>query len=432
MPSKTAFPTSAIECDAPQNHCQITSEPTPKIATDCAINPSRRSWLAALGSTALLASCGGGAGVIEGTEPRAFKVQMQDADGHQIVTAFVGGKSVRLVLDTGADFNMLTPDAAARLDLKLSETTVPATGGSGEPVQARWTQIDDLAVGDAHLFGEIAFVVPVPAELPYDGVLGTNFFKAFSPRFDYAQSELTLQPANSFVAPSGVASLPIILANDRKILVEATVAGITALYSIDTGKQGALAIFRPSVERFDLQQKLGPGVRMVTGTSVGGRLYGDMVRAPEVLIGPHRLENVLTELSLSTTALYGSDGWMGNIGAHIWRRFTVTIDYRGRRLYLEPNARLREAFAGPRTGLGFALVASGIEIIDVVADSPAALAGVRVGDRVESCNDKAVTASEYGHLRAANRGAVGSTMKLGLRDSAGQQRVASMMLRELV
>jgi predicted aspartyl protease len=432
MPSKPAFPTSAIERAAPQNHCQMTPEQKQKITAGCAINHSRRTWLTALSSTALLASCGGGAGVIEGNDPRAFKVQMQDADGHQIVTAIVGGKSLRLVLDTGDDFNMLTPAAATRLGLKLSETAVPATGGSGGPVPARWTQIDDLAVGDAHLLGEIAFVIPVPAEFPYDGVLGTNFFKTFSPRFDYAQGELTLQPAGSFVAPSGVASLPITFVNDRKILVEATVAGITAQYSIDTGKQGALAIFRPSVERFDLRQKLGPGVRMVTGTSVGGRLYGDMVRAPEVLIGPHRLDNVLTELSLSTTALYGSDGWMGNIGAHIWRRFTVTIDYRGRRLYLEPNARLREPFAGPRTGLGFALVGAGIEIIDVVADSPAALTGVRVGDHVESCNEKAVTVGEHDHLRAANRGALGSTMKLGLRDSAGQQRVASMILRELV
>jgi clan AA aspartic protease (TIGR02281 family) len=392
---------------------------------------SRRNWLITAGSVTLFAGCG--VGLIEGDAPaRSYKVAMENADGHQVITAVIAGKSVRLLLDTGADFNVLTPDAASRLGLKLSETTVPVTGASGEPEQARWTQLEDLAVGDAHLLREIAFVVPVPREFPYDGVLGTNFFKAFSPRLDYTKGELTLQPAGSFVAPSGVTPLPITLVNDRKILVEATVAGITALYSIDTGKQSALAVFRPSVERHDLRRKLGPGVRMVTGTSVGGRLYGDMVRAPEVLIGPHRLDNVLTELSLSTTALYGSDGWMGNIGAQIWRRFTVTIDYRGLRLYLEPNAKLREPFAGPRTGIAFSLVTAGVEIIDVVTDSPAAISGVRVGDLVVSCNDQPVTGGNYAHLREANRGEVGSTMKLGLRDATGQERFVSLVLRELV
>jgi predicted aspartyl protease len=394
---------------------------------------SRRAWLTITGSTALLAGCGAGSVWIEPVDgPRSFKMMMRDADGHQVVTAFIGGKPLELLLDTAADFNVLTPAVAARLGLKLSETSVPATGGSGEPVQARWTAIDDLAVGDAHLIGEVAFVVPVPPEFPYDGVLGSNFFKVFSPRFDYAKGELTLYPTGGFVPPSGVESLPITLVSDRKIIVEATVAGITGMYSIDTGKQGALAIFRPSVERYDLRRKLGPGVRMVTGTSVGGRLLGDMVRVPEMMIGSHRLDNVLTDLSLSTTALYGSDGWMGNIGAYIWRRFAVTIDYRGRRLYLEPNSRLGEPFAGPRTGFAFALNAASIEIVEVVENSPAALSGAKTGDLVILCNDLAVNANDYAHLRAANRGEVGSIMRLRIRDASGGERDLSVVLRELV
>jgi clan AA aspartic protease (TIGR02281 family) len=401
------------------------------------VNEARRRWLmTAAGSALMLAGCGGNVSIETslGGPLTAFaaRVPMRDNEGHQIVTAQINGKSSQLLLDTGADFNMLTPEAAARLGLKLSETTVPVTGASGEPVPARWTQIEALAVGEAKLAGQLAVVVPVAPEFAYDGVLGTNFFKTLSPRFDYTKGELTLHTANGFVAPGGIAPLPITFVNDRKILVEATVAGITGLYSIDTGKKGALAIFRPSVERYDLRSKLGPGVRMVTGVSVGGRVYGDMVRVPEVSIGSHRLAGVVTELSLSTTALYGSDGWMGNIGAQILQRFTVTIDYLGQRLYLEPNVRLREHFAGPRTGLAYALAAGGVEIIEVVNDSPASISGARVGDLVVSCNDRAVTSADYAHLRAANRGDVGSTMRLGLRDRGGSERSVSVVLREIV
>ncbi len=394
---------------------------------------SRRHWLATAGSALLLAGCGGGIATIENpSRAIAYRVPMRNEDGHQIVIAQIDGKAVQLVLDTGADFNMLTPETAARLGLKLSESTVPATGGSGDRVQAKWTHIDSLAVGEAQLAGAIAFVVPVPPEFRYDGVLGTNFFKAFMPRFDYARSELVLYSPESFVPPSGAEPIAITLANDRKVLVEATVAGIKGWHSIDTGKQGALAIFRPSVERFGLRQTLGPGVRMITGVSVGGHTYGDVVRVPQLQIGAHRLDNVLTELSLSNTALYGSDGWMGNIGAEVWRRFAVTIDYRGLKLYLEPNDRLREAFRGPRTGIAFSLGASGVEIIEVLRDSPAAAVGASVGDIVVSCNDRAVTRDDYAHLRAALRGDVGSTLKLALRDPSATERTVAFALRELV
>jgi clan AA aspartic protease (TIGR02281 family) len=394
---------------------------------------TRRDWLTAAGSALLLAGCGGGVATIENpSRAITYRVPMRDEDGHQIVTAQIDGKAVQLVLDTGADFNMLTPDVAARLGLKLSEATVPATGGSGDPVQAKWTNIDSLAVGEAQLAGALAFVIPVPAEFPYDGVLGTNFFKAYSPRFDYARGELVLHSSGSFVPPNGVDPIAITLANDRKVLVEATVAGIKGWHSIDTGKHGALAIFRPSVERFGLRQTLGPGVRMITGVSVGGHSYGDMVRVPQLQIGAHRLDNVLTELSLSTTALYGSDGWMGNIGAFVWQRFAVTIDYRGLKLYLEPNDRLREPFRGPRTGIAFSLGAEGVEIIEVLRDSPAATAGAAVGDVVIACNDRAVTRTDYAHLRAALRGEVGSTMKLRLRNALGIDREALIVLRELI
>ncbi len=393
----------------------------------------RRRWIATAGSALVLAGCGGGVAKIESPTPaRAYRVPMRDDEAHQVVTAHINGKAVQLVLDTGADFNVLTPETAERLGLKLSETTVPATGGSGVPVQAKWTQIDVLALDEARLSNVLAFVVPVPAEFPYDGVLGTNFFKAFTPRFDYTRGELLLYPPESFVPPIGVDPIAITLANDRKILVEATVAGIKGWHSIDTGKQGALAIFRPSVERFGLRQTLGPGLRMITGVSVGGHLYGDMVRVPQLQIGAHRLDNVITELSLSTTALYGSDGWMGNIGAVVWRRFTVTIDYRGLKLYLEPNDRLHEPFRGPRTGIGFSVNATGVEIIEVLDDSPAALAGAVVGDNVIACNDRAVMRNDYAHLRAALRGEIGSPMKLRLRDRSERERTIMFALRELV
>jgi clan AA aspartic protease (TIGR02281 family) len=396
-------------------------------------NPARRALLQALGSSLVLSACGGATAWIGPSgSMQPIKVRMHNDLGHQWVEATLDGRTVRLALDTGADFSVLTPAAAERLGYTLSKAWVAGSGAEGATVVARWTSIPDFAIGNAHLRSSIVYVLPLPNEFAYDGIVGMNFFKSFAPRFDYAAGELTLQLADGFVAPSGVSALPVRLDGAGKVLVEARIAEVAGWFSLDTGKQSALAIFRPSVERYRRREVLAPSVRMVTGAGVGGLTRGDYVRASEFVLGEHRLRGVVTSLSLAKSGLYGSDAWMGNIGAEILRRFTMTLDVAGRRLFLEPNGSFSEPFRGPSTGLAYSLVEGGFEVVDVVADSPAAAAGVAIGDRIVSCNDRPVTATNYLHLRHANRGAVGSTMRLRLRSASHVERDVQIVLRELV
>ena len=73
-----------------------------------------------------------------------------------------------------------------------------------------------------------------------------------------------------------------------------------------------------------------------------------MVRAPFVDLGPWRWGSVPVELSLEEAGLFGSDGWAGNIGGEVWRRFTVTPDYGDGTLWLRPNAGLDSPFIDAR------------------------------------------------------------------------------------
>jgi hypothetical protein len=327
---------------------------------------------------------------------------------------------------------VLTPDAAARLGYTLSEASVAGSGAEGGSVVARWTTIPDFAIGPAHLRRSTAYVLPLPSEFAYDGIVGMNFFKAFTSRFDYAAGELTLQLSDRYVAPSGISALPIRLVGGSKVLVQATLAGVKGWFSLDTGKQSALAIFRPSVERHRLREALAPAVRMVTGAGVGGLTRGDFVRVPAFTLGEHRLSGVVASLSLAKSGLYASDEWMGNIGAEIFRRFTMTLDVSRRQLFLEANTSFNEPFRGPRTGFAFSLVGNLFEVVDVVADSPAATAGIVIGDQIVARNNRTVTAKDHTHFRQANRGDIGSSMKLRLRSRLGMERDVSSLLRALI
>jgi hypothetical protein len=388
-----------------------------------------------LTASAFLAACGGADGVHTLASPvplRAVTLPIEISNNHASVAVLINGISKRFLLDTGADYNVVNTQTAAALNLPLSSERVPSSGGSGGIAPVPWTTIRELAMGRVNQRDAIAFVIPTPEEFTYDGILGANFFRAFSPRIDYQNKQLTLIESSAFVAPTGVAPIPVRLDASGKALVEASAAGVTGWYSVDSGAGNSLTLFTPTVERYGLRTRFAPSVRMATGIGTSGVDYSDVVRLPEIVIGPHRLPKVVAELSLATGGLFGSDGWSGNLGAELWRRFTITIDYPTKSLYLEPNAAYAEAFKGPRSGLTPRIEHGAIMVREIIRNSPAAEAGVQVGDTVLAVDGQALTAAALGTLSTALRQAIGTNVKLRLRATNNVEREVDVVLREFI
>lgn len=386
-------------------------------------------------ASVLQAACGG-ADSVQSFNPltpvAAITVPFTLNNNHASVAVTINGISKRFLLDTGADYNVVTTQTATELGLQLSDERLPSSGGSDSIEPEPWTTVRDLAVGSALLREAIAFVIPTPAEFTYDGILGANFFRALSPRFDYQGRLLTLIESSAFIAPNGMPAIPIKLDASGKVLVEATAAGVTGWYSVDTGAGNALTLFTPTVERYGLRTRYTPSVRMITGITVSGFDYGDVVRLPDVVIGPHRLPQVAAEFSLAKGGLFGSDAWAGNLGAELWRRFTVTIDYPTKTMYLQANASYSDAFAGPRSGLTPRIENGLIIVREVVSNSPAAEAGVQVGDAVISVDRQVLTATSLSALSTALRQTASTKVTLRLRAANGSERNATLLLRELI
>ncbi|MEP6824527.1 MAG: retroviral-like aspartic protease family protein [Ramlibacter sp.] len=313
----------------------------------------RRAFLSSATAMAIagLPGCGGSGGSPqEDTVPvgAATEIAMDYANPHISVQALVNGSPLRLLLDTGADGNLLSAAVAQALGLVLSQERVPLSGGGGNADPVPWTTIDSLAVGGVAQRAARAYVVSLPQGFPWDGVLGATFFRDFVPAFDYAGRTLRLTPAGAFVPVAGDVALPLQALDGGKLLVQARVGDVVGWFSVDTGAKGSVTVFRPTVERLGLRERWAPAVRTVTGNTVSGPVHGDMVRAPSLGIGSWHWAGVPVELSLEEAGLFGSDGWAGNIGGEVWRRFTVTPDYRGRTLWLRPNTELNTPFVDPR------------------------------------------------------------------------------------
>lgn len=390
-----------------------------------------------LSPVSLLAACGGSVGHRPEGEALAagpVTLPMQRDLTHVSVDAQVNGRPLRLLLDTGADQHVLTPRTAEALGLVLSEERVPSSGAQASDQRVPWTWVDEIVLGGgARVRQALAFVVPLPAEFAYDGILGAPLWRAFTTRLDYARSELTLNlPGRMALPPPGAERLPLQVLPGGKMLVQACAAGHSGWFSLDTGDSGAVTLFRPTVERLGLRTALQPAVRMPTGVSVGGITWADVARLPQFGIGPWQLAQVPVHLALATDGLFGTDAWMGNLGGELWRRFALTIDVAGGALYLEPQAALAEPFAGPRSGLLARWNGAHFEVLAVLARSPAEQAGLQPGDALLAVQGRRLTAGDAGWLRAQLAGAPGTALVLQLYSAHGAERQTTLVLRELV
>jgi hypothetical protein len=170
----------------------------------------------------------------------------------------------------------------------------------------------------------------------------------------------------------------------------------------------------------------------------GRPIEAEAVRVRSLRVGDVEVERPIV-LVPAKVEEGGSEVWSlvtrarGVLGADVLRRFRVTIDFPRQEMTLEriPGApRIEEevSFMGPGVVLGAVDEGSddGARVRRVLAGSPAAKAGIHVGDRVLAI-DGATTAgvSEEG-LRRRLVGAAGSGIRLTVRDARGRERALAL------
>ena len=102
----------------------------------------------------------------------------------------------RLIIDTGASFTLLTPEAAERLDIVVDDIErhqrLATPGGL---VDAPLYQIEALAVGQEIVWDLPIAIVPLGTRGGLiDGLIGMDFLGKFDFKIDQDNQELTLTP----------------------------------------------------------------------------------------------------------------------------------------------------------------------------------------------------------------------------------------------
>ena len=347
-------------------------------------------------AAAVLAPCLIHPSPIDAAIRRPDTVAISFTDNRVFVRVMVNGRGpFSFLVDTGAEVTSVSPALAKRL--ALSHVRDDTGGGAGEDrVSYPDVRVASVAVGRAS-FGPVeapAFDLTELARIvgfrKFDGILGTELFRQDVVTIDPVRNVLTIEAAPSFRPAHGAIGIPItidgVTAPDDDAgmpVFSGTVNGIAGTFEVDTGDRSGLTLFGPFWRAHQLDRTIGPTVTAMTGYGVGGPIRSIVGRPRSFTMAGLDVAPPVTRLSLQRGGAFTSSAHAGSIGMGVLRHFVVSFDYPHHMMWLVrgPDPDLADQY--DRSGLWLALAEGpGLEVADVAAGSPAARAGVQVGDRV--------------------------------------------------
>lgn len=346
------------------------------------------------------------------------------------------------ILDSGADSNIVDTQTAKALGIPLKDPW-ESRGGGEETVTSAVGSNVSLGVGSLELHHAEIDVVPVNAAISsaegriVNGLLGYDFFKLFMIEVDYMQHQVSIQEPKEFQPHSKAVAIPIQIIRGS-ILASAAVTMsqrcILGSFLIDTAWRSALTFTSPFVAAEKLLQSVSSKVDSITGMGIGGTTVDTLARVPALELEQYSIENILANFSHAKAGVLSQEDFSGIIGAEILRKFKVTFDYAQYRMILEPNATFAEPLEFDMAGLFITSEGEDLRkfrIGYVIEDSPAAQAGVRVGDEIETIDDRPASAFSLEQVRVMFKEGEGREHSIGITRGAQRFRV-SLTLKRII
>ncbi len=339
----------------------------------------------------------------------------------------VNGKGpFTFIFDTGGH-NLLTPDTAKRLDVKMVGK-MPGHGVGDKVEDIGIAKLDTVKVGGVTLEKQTFFVLDFAGAgtegVPMEGMIGFEGFRRFVTQIDYANGTMTLMVPGAFDPKDAGTAIPFEM-NEQIPQIKGSFEGVAGLLDIDTGARDEVTLTAPFAAKEGLRAKHPKGVEAVDGWGVGGPARGYVTRGGELMLGSVKVPSVVASLSLQEKGSFSDASYAANIGGGILKRFVVTFDYDHRIMYLKPtSAPLADVGTFDRSGMWVNGHKDGLEVMDVTKGGAAEAAGLKVGDIITGIDGKAATATPVYAVRKAWRNeAAGTVVRLKIGSGKAARKV---------
>ncbi len=158
--------------------------------------------------------------------------------------------------------------------------------------------------------------------------------------------------------------------------------------------------------------------------------YGRLSR---MAIGPYAWDAPMVSVARAAEGAFASEEFAGNIGNRVLERFTVTLDYDHRRIWLEPGERFASRDALSRSGMLVGRAGGKVVALSVLPGSPAHAAGIRDDDELVRVQGKPAGEWTLSALDAVlEQGDIGSRVKIEVLRDGKKKSKHTVTLREML
>ena len=255
-------------------------------------------------------------------------------------------KPMKFIFDTGASDSVISSQRATELGLKTEgEVSGSATGG---PIRVAFIKGVSLSVMGAAVSNQSIGSMPFPAVpgFEFDGIIGYDFINQFVIEIDYLNKFMNLYDPRAYAYAGKEKAIPLLFGGGRipfvltKMVFEGR-APLETKLAIDTGGDGTFVIRYPFVKKQRLLDTV-PKATKDRGMGAGGEQQRVIGQVKAAHVGRFILKDL--PLALDTEGESAAEDADGVTGGEIFRRFKMILDYRHRRMFLEPNKSFNDPY----------------------------------------------------------------------------------------
>ncbi|HTU80904.1 MAG TPA: aspartyl protease family protein [Candidatus Acidoferrales bacterium] len=314
-------------------------------------------------------------------------VPVQISESHVYLDVLLDGKGpFHFEFDTGGA-NVVDSSVAEALGA-ASGGFSQVTGVGSSSAASSFATIQTLQIGNARVSNQVFITLPIAKSLAkvhgmrLDGFIGYEVLSRFVTTFDYADKRVVFRLPGAFTPAPGATVIPIVQYGTQPQF-DCRIDDVPATCTLDTGARDSISLFTPFVEAHPSVVPATLTAPGVNGFGVGGPHIGRLGRVRTLCIGGLTLHDLVGDYSTKGTGSLAMPFIGANIGGAVWKRFTMTLDYRRLTMTLTPNAAFSLPEHWDRSGL-FLLDNGAMTIVDVRPGTPAARVGLEKGDVILS------------------------------------------------
>lgn len=297
--------------------------------------------------------------------------------------------SLHFILDTGSGGISIDATKSASMGFVSSESSsLSGIGGiSTVPVSNLHTlHLNGISTPELNFHVYDYRLLSSIYGVQIDGVIGYAFFSKYIIHLDHEKNLMGIFSIGKFSYPKRGKRLQM---GDGKIpsynIITADKKTTQYPFFIDSGAGLALLLnsdYSTDSAVFSGQKKF----YTTRAEGVGGKKQMQLTTIKRMSFGPFVFKNVPTYVFNDENNVTGYPNQGGLVGNEILRRFNIILNYSDHVIHIVPNMHFNDPFEYGYAGFSMLLDGEDLVVEDVIADSPAFLAGLLSGDVIIGIN----------------------------------------------